>query len=41
MLRVRSELMPKLATVQKDLSVEDFVSRIGLPDLDPELPRRV
>jgi dihydroxyacetone kinase len=31
----------KPAAFKEDLSVKEFVSQTGLPDLDPELPRRV
>ena len=32
---------PKPETCKENLSVEEFVLKTGLPDLDPELPRRV
>jgi dihydroxyacetone kinase len=31
----------KPATIQESLSVKNFISRTALPELDPELPRRV
>jgi hypothetical protein len=40
-IRATSWKGSKPAEFQEDLTTEEFNSRTGLPDLDPELPRRV